>query len=208
MPHVYFIGGAPRVGKSTLAMRVLRQRPMFALSADVVRDMLRGVLKPFDSTALFAIQNLAKNESAMADFLSKNPNGGVQLQNDESAVVWPSINEIILSYLADGQDVLVEGVEILPSALMKASYPYKAVFLGNTSREHANTIAEQAHARPHDWMHHYADNSVGAWAMLMRSFSSYIKTEAEAHGMVYLETHDKNFEQSLDEAERILLGSS
>ena len=189
-------------------MRILRQRPMFAFSADAVRDMLRGVLKPLDSTALFAIQNLAKNESAMADFLFKNPNEGVRLQNDESAVVWPSINELILSYLADGQDVLVEGVEILPSVLSGASYPYKAIFLGNTSREHSNTIAEQAHARPHDWMHHYADNSVEAWAGLTRSFSRYIKTEAETYGMAYLETHDKNFEQSLDEAERILFGSS
>lgn len=206
MSHVYFIGGAPRVGKSMLAMRLLRQHPMFALSADAVRDMLKGVLEPLDAPALFTIQNLAKHESAMASFLRQHPKEGIRLQNDESAIIWPSINEIVSSYLADGQDVLVEGVEILPSALAEVHYPYKAIFLGNTSLEHTNTIAKQAHARSHDWMHRYADSSIDAWAGLVRSFSEYIKTEAEKYDMPYVEMHDKDFQESLIKAERILLG--
>jgi 2-phosphoglycerate kinase len=204
-PHVYFIGGAPRVGKSLLAMHILRQRPMFVVSADAVRDMLQGVLKPLDAPALFAIHNLAKHESAMANFLKKHPNDGVKLQNDESAVVWPWVLKLIESYVADGKDVLVEGVEILPSNLAILPYAYKAVFLGNTSAEHANTIAQQAHAQPHDWMHRYTSGTVDAWAGLVRSFSGYIKADAGTHNMPYLEMHDTNFEQSLHEAEQILL---
>lgn len=206
MPVVYFIGGAPRVGKTMLAKQIIRQQPMFAISADAVRGMLKGMLQPSDAPALFAIQNLAKHESAMASFLRRNPKKGVQLQNDESAVIWPSIEGLIASYLADGQDVLVEGVEILPSNLAKVHYPYKVVFLGNTSVEHTNAIAEQAHTQPHDWMHRYAASSIDAWAGLVRSFSEYIKVEAEKYSMPYVEMYDKNFQQSLQEAEQALLG--
>jgi 2-phosphoglycerate kinase len=207
MPQVYFIGGAPRVGKTMLAMRVLNQRPMFALSADAVRDMLQRLLSHTDAPALFAMQHLAKHESAMAAFLRAHSEDGIHMQNNESTAVWPSINALILSYLADGHDVMVEGVEILPSNLAALDYPYAAVFLGNTSPEHANSIAQQAHAQPHDWMHRYADDTIEAWAGLTHSFSAFVKTEAEKHGMVYVETHDEIFEQSLDEACRILLGN-
>lgn len=204
MPTAYFIGGAPRVGKSLLAMQILQQHPMFALSADGVRDMLREILKPLDAPALFAIQNLAKNESAMAHFLRTQSKEGIEMQNDESAIMWPSINALILSSLADGRDILVEGVEILPSTLAHVRYPCKAVFLGNTSLEHANTIAEHAHDQPHDWMHQYANSTVEAWAGLTRSFSAFVKAEAKKHNMTYIETHDKNFQRSLAEAEQVL----
>lgn len=205
-PHVYFIGGAPRVGKSLLAEHILKQRPMFTVSADAVRDMLQGILKPLDEPALFAIHNLAKHESAMASLLRAHPDEGVKLQDNESAIVWPSIIHLIASHIADGKDVLVEGVEILPANLAKLEYPYKAVFLGNTSAEHTNTIAEQAHAQPHDWMHRYAHGTIDAWAGLVRSFSEHIKTEANKYDMPYVEMHDSNFRESLHEAERILLG--
>ncbi len=204
MAQVYFIGGAPRVGKTALAMRILKQRPMFAISADGVRDMLRGVLKPLDSPALFAIQKLAKHESAMAGFLRQHPQAGIELQNDESAIVWPSVNELILSHLADGQDILVEGVEILPQLVAGVPYDYRAVFLGNTSKQHVQAVTAQAHGNPHDWMHHYAKGSVEAWAGLVQSFSAYIKAEAAAHQLPYIETRDDDFEQSLAEAQQSL----
>ena len=202
MAHVYIIGGAPRVGKTILAMRIIKKRPMFAISADSIRDMLRGVM---NSSALSAIHDRTQNESAFATFLRIHPREGVKLQNDESKIVWPSVNELIMSYLADGQDVLVEGVEILPHLLAAATYDYRAVFLGNTSSEHSNTIAAQAHARPHDWMHDYADDTVDAWANLVRVYSRFIQQEAKNLGMPYVETHDHNFQQSLAEAEQILL---
>lgn len=195
------------MGKTILAMRVLRRHPMFALSADTVRDMLRGILKPLDAPALFAIQSLAKHESAMASFLRQNPQESIQFQNDESMIVWPSVEKLITSYLADGQDVLIEGVEILPCNLAKVDYPYKVVFLGNTSVGHTNAMVEQAHTRPHDWMHDYVDGTIDAWAGLVRSFSEYIKSEADKYNMPYVEMHDENFQQSLKDAEQILIGA-
>jgi 2-phosphoglycerate kinase len=206
MASVYLIGGAPRVGKTSLAMRVLQKRPMFAISADSVRDMLQGVLKPVGAPALFKLYELTQNESAIASFLHDHPREGVVLQNDESSFVWPSVDKLICSYLADGQDILVEGVEILPANLKQASYSYKVVFLGNTSLVHANTIAAQAHANEHDWMHRYSDKTIEGWSDLVREFSNYIEAETNTYRMPFIETHDDNFEDSLLRAEGLLLG--
>jgi len=193
------------VGKTIAAMRVLKQRQMFALSADSVRDMLRGILKPFDSPALFAIQELAQHESRMATFLHKNPQQVLKMQNDESAIIWKSVNELIISYLEDGQDVLVEGIEILPRLIKEASYDFRAVFLGNSSSEHADNMVEYARTHSHDWMHKYARDSIDAWASFGHLFSEFIKVEARANELPYVEINDAHFEQSLVEVERILL---
>ena len=206
MARAYLIGGAPRVGKTNLAIRVVRDRPMFAVSADSVRDMLQGVLKPAGSPALFKLHELTQNESAITRFLREYPREGVSLQNDESSIVWPSVDKLIRSYLTDGQDILVEGVEILPANLSKLDYSYKVVFLGNTSLLHANTVAAQAHANEHDWMHRYSDETIESWSDLIREFSNYLKVEANTYDVPFVETHDDNFEDSLAKAEALLLG--
>lgn len=206
MATAYLIGGAPRVGKTQLALRVVQHRPMLAVSADSVRDMLQGVLKPAASPALFKLYEMTRNESAIAKFLQKYPQRGVNLQNDESSIVWPSVKRMIQSHMADGQDILVEGVEILPDYLDDVDFDYKVVFLGNTTQMHANTIAKRAHANDHDWMHAYTDETIDSWAGLVRAFSEYIRTEAHDHGMRFVETHDRNFDASMAEAERVLLG--
>ena len=205
MTRAYFIGGAPRVGKTNLAMRIIHDRPMFAVSADSLRDMLQGVLKPAGYPALFKLHELTQNESAMAQFLHDHPREGVSLQNDESSIVWPSVDKLIRSYLADGQDVLVEGVEILPANLSRLGYDYRVVFIGNTSPLHASTIAAQAHANEHDWMHRYSDATIESWSSLIREFSNYIKSEANTYGMPFIETHDDNFEDSLAKAAALVL---
>ncbi len=178
---------------------------MFAVSADSIRDMLQGVLKPAGSPALFALDELSHHESAMSKFLHEHPEMGVTLQNDESAIVWPSVNKLVQSHLADGQDILVEGVEILPEFLKDVPYDYRVVFLGNTSFEHGNIIAHEAHANPHDWMHKYTDNTIDGWAKLVSSFSSYVKAATAATSMPFVEIHDDNFSRSLAQAEDILL---
>ena len=205
MATAYLIGGAPRVGKTTLAMRVIARHPMFAVSADAVRDVLQGVLKPATHPDLFEMLELSRHESAMAKFLDNHPYEGVTMQNDESAIVWPSINQFIQTHLSDGQDILVEGVEILPEWLTYVTYDYKIVFLGNTSADHANQIAMQAHLNQHDWMHRYTDNSIASWAGLVREFSRYVKGQAAEHDMPFIETNDDNLEASMREAERVLL---
>jgi 2-phosphoglycerate kinase len=136
-------------------------------------------------------------------FLHEHPRAGVSLQNDESSIVWPFVDKLIRSHLADGQDILVEGIEILPANLSKVTYSYKAVFLGNTSLLHGNTIAAQAHANEHDWMHRYSDTTIESWSGLICEFSKYIKTEANTYGMTFIETHDDNFEDSLVETETL-----
>ncbi len=205
MPKAYLIGGPPRIGKSHLALRVVRKRPMYCVSADSVRDMLQRALNPADVPALFELRNISRQEPALAKILDRHPTKAIALQNDESEVVWPLLNELIKSHLADGQDILVEGVEILPKNLIQENYAYSAVFLGNSSGRHAKEIALQAHKNPHDWLRRYSDGTIEDFAELIRRFSRYIEHEAVIHGLPYVETHDANFEASMASAEQVLL---
>jgi 2-phosphoglycerate kinase len=205
MPKAYLIGGAPRVGKSHLVLRVIRQHPMFAISADSVRDLLQAALKPSAAPALFELRDISRQESAISELLKRHPRKAVTLQNDESNIVWPAINALIKSYLEDGQDILVEGVEILPEYLTDINYSHNAIFLGNTSKEHSNEMAIQAHKNSHDWLRKYTDGTIEDWAGLVRRFSRYVEHEANLKGMHYVETNDANFEESMSAAEQLLL---
>lgn len=68
MATAYLVGSAPRGGKTTLALRVVARHPMFAVSADTVRDILQGVLKPDAHPDLFEMIELSWHKSAMAKF--------------------------------------------------------------------------------------------------------------------------------------------
>ena len=177
---------------------------MFAVSADSIREMLREVLDPIVSPALFKQDTLNTHHSAFARFLREHPRKGIRLQNDESSIVWPSVRRLVETHLEDGQDILVEGVEILPEYLEKLPFKFKVVFLGNTSKHHSNAIAAQAHANTHDWMHKYTNSSIEGWAELVWAFSENIKHEAKKYNMPFVETHDDNFEAALLEAEQLL----
>lgn len=43
---IYLVGGAPRVGKSSIVSHILAQRPMFAASTDAIRGMVCGIMPP------------------------------------------------------------------------------------------------------------------------------------------------------------------
>lgn len=204
MAKAYFIGGTPRVGKTTLTLNFLQKKPILSASTDAIRYTIRRVVKENEEPDLFNFDKYTSNDPKRRDELMANPMNSIIIQNKESEVVWRSVNNFVKSNLLDGFDILIEGIAVLPVFLSQVDYDYKAVFLGNQSDKHFETILSSARRNPNDWMHGLEDETINAFSVFNQAFGRYIEQESGKYGLSYIEMHDKSFDDDINLALNIL----
>jgi 2-phosphoglycerate kinase len=194
MAKAYLIGGAPRIGKSTLTMKLLSQRPAYATSTDALTDILRGVVDKRQVPDLF--------HSSIGD----SPAEAIEWQIKENRIVWAAALDFIHRTIENGFDVIVEGLCVMPETLSQIHHDYVAVFLGNQSDEHFETIKTFAKNNPHDWLNKHTDTIVNDICLFNQAYSMYIEQEAARYKLAYIEINDTSFPESIDKALAQLLG--
>ncbi len=207
MAKAYFIGGTPRVGKTTLTIKLLHEKPMMAASTDALRYTLRQALNKDEYPDLFHLGKYTSNDPARRNYIKTHPEAIIDIQNRESTIVFKSVNDFVKSNLEDGFDVLIEGIAILPELLSSVDYEYKAIFLGNQSESHYNVILKSARDNEDDWMHSLEDETIEAFSVFNSSFSRHIANESTKYNMTYIEIGDDTFTKDIDSALDKLLHS-
>ena len=197
MAKAYLISGAPRVGKTTALLHLVKEKPMLATSTDALRMMLRGALDEPSNPELF--RNRFTTERV--NLMRLNPEKVLQEQNDESEIVWKHTVKYIESNLEDGLNIGVEGVAILPHLLANASFPYSVVFVVNLE-DQTNFILEHARSNPHDWLHEYDDETLRSFCVFNRLLNDYYFREAQKFGFPIVVTSSDNFQRSMIETTR------
>jgi 2-phosphoglycerate kinase len=205
MAKAFLIGGTPRVGKTSLTLRFLKEKPILATSTDAVRYMMRRIIKEDDEPALFHLGKYTSNDPERQAHLRNHSSDIITIQNNESTIVWRSVKDLIESNLADGFDVLIEGIAVLPEFVRQLECEYTAVFLGNQSDQHHQTILDTARKNRDDWMHDLDDQTIEAFAIFNKTFSRYVEDEANKYGLRYIEIHDDTFEHDIGQALDFLL---
>jgi hypothetical protein len=204
MPRIYLIGGAPRVGKSTLALKFIEHQPMPHVSTDAIRTSLRLTTTPEKAPDLFYLDSLNVDEAAMARQMLEHTEAVIAAADRESAVVWPAAVSFAKAKLAAGQDVLIEGIALLPALVAELDVPYTAVFIGNQSLDHAKIIHDYARYHPDTWLGGLQPATLDAFAHFVLATSSHIQIEAHRFHMSYLEFGDEEFPDSLKQAIKAL----
>ena len=204
MAKAYFIGGAPRTGKTNLTLSVLRDQPMLAASTDALRYTLRQVVPREKYPQLFHLDDMSANFDEYMSRLIERTDLSIQMQNDESLIVWKSVVDFVKSNILDGFDVLIEGVAVLPEYLESLDFSYSAVFLGNQSDAHYQTTLESARSNKHDWLHPFDDTTIRAFSIFNQKFSHYLQVECEKYSQTYIEISDSDYMSTLDDAKAVL----
>jgi len=205
MAKAYLIGGTPRTGKTTLILRAIKERPMLAASTDAIRYALRRIIKETDEPDLFHLGKFTSNDPERRNYIKNNPEAVIDVQNNESVIVWRSVKDFINSNIEDGYDVIIEGIAVLPELVKQLDCEYSAIFMGNQSTAHYQTILRSARANNDDWMHSLEDETIEAFAIFNQAFSTYIEKSAIDNGFVYIEVHDDRFEEDITKALSTLL---
>jgi 2-phosphoglycerate kinase len=194
MAKAYLIGGAPRIGKSNLAMQLIAHRPMYATSTGALCAVLRQVLNKEEVPDLFH------------DSIGESADMAIAAQVRESAITWRSTVAFVNKIVGNGMDVVVEGITVMPSFVAQLECGYSAVFIGDQSPGHFKTIKDTAKGNTSDWLNTLDDITIHAVCEFNLEFSRYIESEAKSHGQTYIEVDDNNYSESMAKALDHLLG--
>lgn len=105
---IILIGGAPTVGKSTLAKLLAQHLGVPLISTDDLREELRNKTTRAEAPKLFDPEGFDTAEKYLNEF---SPEQIVALERDQGAAVWPAIKKIISE---SETGLVIEGISILP----------------------------------------------------------------------------------------------
>lgn len=108
--QIYLIGGAPTLGKSTLAQMLSQYLGIPWISTDQIRDVMRRVAKREDIPQLFP----AKDYSVERFFAEFSAAEIVQMEIEQGEAAWAGIVEFIENDYTWTNGFIIEGVNILP----------------------------------------------------------------------------------------------
>lgn len=197
MARAYFIGGAPRVGKSTLALKLQECHPIVGASTDALRATLRGTVTPVEKPELFYLDSLNADEAHMADLMLSHTKAIIAAADRESEAVWPTIEYFVHQHISAGRDVLVEGVAVLASLIKTLNVDYSVVHLGNQSSAQGGIIQAYAATHPDTWLGTLQPATVAAFAHFCQMSSVHVQKQAETHDQPYIEMSNQPFPDSV-----------
>jgi hypothetical protein len=182
---LYIVGGPPRVGKSALGRRIMERRRIPWLSTDIVKTVLRTVVREIDEL---------DRGHADPDLLAER--------------MYPFLERTADVALDQCEAFLIEGAEWFPRhvAALNATLQdisLRACFLGNVTYSHADLAAYHGVNRWHDWVLEEERDGMPAW---IRSWSDRLRVECEASGEPYFDVGDLGFHEAMAAAERTLVG--
>ena len=203
LARTYFIGGAPRIGKTIFSYKLAEKIGGHVVSTDSIRSAAKKANNDKESD-LF-ILNRTENVSD-AEWLKEHletPEKIVEYQNIESKAVWPSILSFCNTFCEDSAVHIVEGVALLPSLVAEMEHkPGHVIYVGNTSETHFQSMLEHAQNHPElDWMGamNYSPEKIQGMAKFVQTMSEYFKEESAKYGFSYFEISDSNFDSSIQE---------
>ena len=204
MSRIYFVGGAPRSGKSTVLQRFVEQKPMLAASTDAIRAAAKSMTTSEQNPKLFKADRGAFDSEQNVKRMVEDIEQTLTFELGEAEETWKATLDFVNYYVRDGRDAIVEGVAVLPNKLGDLPFNFRAVFIVSLN-DQTDTILRHAHEKKDDWLSKYDDDTVRAFCRFNQALNKYYAEEAVRCGYQVVEVGVKRFEESIDEAVSVLL---
>jgi 2-phosphoglycerate kinase len=181
--QIILIGGAPTVGKSTLARALATELDLPWISTDTIR----GMMLKLSGREEGSVPGRSSPMTAEEYLTTYSAREIVERQNRESEEVWAFVRALI-----DTDDTwgsfIVEGVAILPHLVARdygGNEEIKSIFLvtGSADRIRRVVFTRGLYASAHE----YSDMVKGKEVEWVQLLSAWLKGEAEAYGYTWFE---------------------
>jgi len=154
---IYFIGGPPRCGKTTLAKRMSKQLQIPWISCDTL-EVISGAYMTKGEWNKTHPYNFLRRKYKTNDrfYETLSPQSIVSVLRREARATFVAIGMMAICEIKDGNDYIVEGYHIEPrliSMLMKkyGKKNFKAVFLAKFDAEKFALDVHKS-TTPNDWL--------------------------------------------------------
>jgi len=183
--RLYLVGGAPRVGKSSLAQRLLEHDAIPWLPTDVLRTVLRRVLPQLE-----AIDQDPVDALLLAEFM------------------YPHVEQAAEVCAEEAECFLIEGFELSPSYVARlqaalAQAEVRGCFLGHGLFSVEDLVGYRGPKPQHRGASRAELGEAAAW---IRRRSRQLREECAAVGVPYVDVGELGFEAAMLQARRLLLG--
>lgn len=204
MSKIFFIGGAPRSGKSTVLQRFVEQKPMLAASTDAIRAAAKSMTTPEQNPRLFKADRGAFDSEQNIKRMTEDTEQTLAFELAEAEETWKATLDFVKYYVRDGRDAVVEGVAVLPSKLAELPFEFKAVFIVNL-HDQTDTILHHAHENTDDWLRKYSDETIRAFCTFNQVWNKYYAEEAARYGYPVIEVAPDKFDKNINDAVKTLI---
>lgn len=204
MSKIYFVGGAPRSGKSTVLQRFVEQNPMLAASTDAIRAAAKSMTTAEQNPRLFKAERGAFNSLQNVTRMAQDIEQSLAYELGEAEETWKATLDFVNYYVRYGRHAIIEGVAVLPSKLPDLPFDFRAVFIVNLN-DQTDTILRHAHENKDDWLNKYDDDTIRAFCHSNLAWNKYYAEEAKKYGYPVIEAETDKFEKNISDAVKILL---
>lgn len=174
---IYLIGGAPRVGKSTIAKQ-------FADSIKgrfISTDELENPVKQLPSVLFYS--DPKKN--------TLTPSKRIESIRNEAKQIIFDVESIIRKALNKPQDTIIEGVHLFPVYADEFIRKFgkdkiKIIYIGSTKDKLILEGIEQ-NTSPNNWLKDFKQEVIRQIALFTKAFSDYLSKESKKYNLIYKE---------------------
>jgi 2-phosphoglycerate kinase len=174
---IYLIGGAPRVGKSTIAKQFAESIRGRFVSTDDLED-------PDEQCSSVIFYSDPKKNIL-------TPSKRIEYVKNEAKQIISKIEDIIDRVINEHQDIVIEGVHLFPAYVDNFIREFgkdniKAIFIGSISDEQ---ILEgmARNTSPNNWLKDFNQEVLRQIALFTIAFSDYLYDESKKYNLIYKE---------------------
>ncbi len=181
-PYIILIGSASGIGKSTIASELAKELGItHIIETDFIREIVRGIIGPEYAPALHKSSFDAYITLRDKDRFEGNTEGLIDAGFEEHATfVIPAIEKVIKIAVEDSEDVVIEGVHVVPGLIDIEKYKEDAdihFFILTVDEEvHKERFVKRAMSIKRGGVHleYFKEN---------RIINDYLVRQANAHGI-------------------------
>lgn len=124
-PKVIYIGGAPMVGKTTIARTIATQLDYSYISTDDICTAIASVTTPESHSAFHYMSAKDYREY----YIQSSQDKLIEEINNQHEALWPALKTLMQNHLSWGEPLVIEGWGIRPSYVFELSGNVGGLFL-------------------------------------------------------------------------------